>query len=578
MAKAKRIEAEEMSPAEAEARLTLEAIYAGTFKNLTEGSLVEGTILAVQHDGVLVDVGYKSAGVIPREEFQPELLEKIVPGDRLVVYLEDQEDKNGNVILSKEKANRMQIWSEIEEIHTNQTHVDGKILSKIKGGLVVDIGVKAFLPGSQIDLKPIRDMDPLIGKSFPMKIITMDHRRGNIVVSRRAVLEETRDSRRKKVLSGLKEGQIIEGAVKNLTEYGAFVDLGGIDGLLHITDMSWGRVGHPSELFSIGDKATVVILKYDKNTGRISLGYKQQYPDPWDHVESKYAVGAQASGKVTSLTDYGAFVELEPGIEGLVHISDMSWSHEAKHPSKIVSVGDAVRVVVLNIDRRGRKIAMGMKQIEGNPWDNIEARYPVGSKVTGRVRNLTEFGAFIGLENGIDALVHISDLTSSRHIKHPSEILKKGQLIEAVVLKIDREKERIALDCKSIGNDQWSRDMAPKYPIGGHVKGKITKVTHFGLFVELEENVEALVHLSETDLQQGMQAGDVFKPGSEISAKVIRIDPAERKISLSMRALTKELEDDAMAHYQSKQGEADFSIGAGIKAAAETQNPPAAGE
>ncbi len=516
--------------------------------------------------------------MIPRDEFQPELLEKIVPGDRIVVYLEDQEDKNGNVVLSKEKANRMQIWSEIEEIHTNQTHVDGKILSKIKGGLVVDIGVKAFLPGSQIDLKPVRDMDPLIGKSFPMKIITMDHRRGNIVVSRRAVLEETRDSRRKKVLSGLKEGQVIDGTVKNLTEYGAFVDLGGIDGLLHITDMSWGRVGHPSELFSIGDKATVVILKYDKTTGRISLGYKQQYPDPWDHVEIKYTIGTQAHGKVTSLTDYGAFVELEPGIEGLVHISDMSWSHEAKHPSKIVSVGDAVRVVVLNIDRRGRKIAMGMKQVEGNPWDNIEARYPVGSKVTGRVRNLTEFGAFIGLENGIDALVHISDLTASRHIKHPSEILKKGQLIEAVVIKIDREKERIALDCKPIENEQWSRDMASKCPIGSHVKGKITKVTHFGLFVELEENVEALVHLSETGLQQGMQAGDVFRPGSEISAKVIRIDPTERKISLSIRALAKELDDDAMAHYRSKQGEADFSIGAGMKAAAAAQNPPPAAE
>jgi len=548
-----------------EAHAKQDALYAETFKNIAEGSMVEGVIVAVQRDGVVVDVGYKSAGVIVREEFSPEALQKITPGDRMMVYLEDLEDDNGNMVLSKEKADRMQLWSDIEAIHNDGTHVDGKVLSKIKGGLIVDIGVKAFLPGSQIDLRPVRDMDSFIGKSFPMRVIKMDHRRSNIIVSRRIVLEETRDSKRKKTLLGLKEGQVIEGAIKNLTEYGAFVDLGGIDGLLHITDMSWGRVGHPSEKFALGDKVSVVVLKYDRETGRISLGYKQQYPDPWDHVAVKYAIGTRTVGKVVSLTDYGAFVALEPGVEGLVHINDMSWSHEVKHPSKLVTVGDSVNVITLNIDPKARKISLGIKQAAANPWDSIAARYPMGEKITGRVRSITEFGVFVGLEDGIDGLIHISDLSPAKHIKHPSEVLKKGQMVEAVVLKIDREKERISLGYKQLVSDQWGKDVAPKYPIGAQVSGQITKVTHFGLFVSLEEGVEALVHISESGLQPGARADEAFQVGQSLEAKVIRVDAAERKISLSVRALTQEVDQSAMTQFQSQQGQLDQSIGATLK-------------
>jgi len=548
-----------------EARAKEEALYAATFKNIAEGSMVEGVVVAVQRDGVMVDVGYKSAGAIPREEFSSEVLEKIAPGDRMMVYLEDRENDNGNMVLSKEKADRMQLWSNIEAIYNSGTHVEGKILSKIKGGLIVDIGVKAFLPGSQIDLRPIRDIDAFIGKSFPMRVIKMDRRRGNIIVSRRIVLEESRDSRRKKTLLALKEGQVIEGTVKNLTEYGAFVDLGGIDGLLHITDMSWGRIGHPSEKFALGDKVTVVVLKYDRETGRISLGYKQQYPDPWDHVAAKYAIGTRTTGQVASLTDYGAFVALEPGVEGLVHIHDMSWSHEVKHPSKLVTVGDTVNVITLNIDPKARKISLGMKQAQANPWDTIATRYPLGEKITGQVRNITEFGVFVGLEDGIDGLIHISDLSPSRHIKHPSDVVKKGQMVEAVVLKIDREKERISLGYKQLVSEQWAKEVAPKYPIGAQVTGQITKVTHFGLFVALEEGVEALVHISELGLPQGARTDEGFQVGQSLEAKVVRVDAAERKISLSVRALTQEIDRSAMAHFQSQQGQLDQSIGAVLK-------------
>ena len=562
-------EAAEIS-VDSEERAKEEALYAATFKNVAEGSVVAGVVLAVQRDGVMVDVGYKSASLIPREEFSSEVLEKVVPGSRIMVYLEDREDDNGHMVLSKEKADRMQLWSDIEAIYNNGTNVDGKILSKIKGGLIVDIGVKAFLPSSQIDLRPIRDLDAFIGKSFQMRIIKMDRRRGNIIVSRRIVLEESRDSKRKKTLLALKEGQVIEGTVKNLTEYGAFVDLGGIDGLLHITDMSWGRIGHPSEKFALGDKVTVVVLKYDRETGRISLGYKQQYPDPWEHVAVRYPVGTRSTGKVVSLTDYGAFVELEPGVEGLVHVHDMSWSHEVKHPSKIVTVGNMVNVVTLNIDPKVRKISLGMKQAEANPWDTIATRYPLGEKVTGRVRSITDFGVFVGLEDGIDGLIHISDLLPSRHVKHPSEVLKKGQMVEAVVLKIDREKERISLGYKQLVSDQWGKEVAPKYPIGTQVTGRITKVTHFGLFVVLEEGVEALVHISESGLPQGVRVDEAFQIGQSIEAKVIRVDAAERKISLSIKALTQEIEQSAMTYFQSQQGELDRSIGAVLKSTAET--------
>ncbi len=553
----RRTHEDEPTAQQVEERAKLEALYAGTFKNLTEGSVIEGVVLSVQRDGVIVDIGYKSAGVIPKGEFSSEALANLAPGSKLLVYLEDQEDVNGNVVLSKEKADRMHIWGDIEAIHKNETHVEGTVLSKIRGGLIVDIGVKAFLPGSQIDLKPVRDMDSLIGKTFPMKIIKMDHRRGNIIVSRRSVLEESRDSRRKKTLLALKEGQVIEGGIKNITEYGAFVDLGGIDGLLHITDMSWGRVGHPSEIFSVGQKISVVVLKYDKDTGRISLGYKQQHPDPWNNIEAKYALGNRLVGKVAGLTDYGAFVELEPGIEGLVHISDMTWSHETRHPSRIVSVGDQVNVIVLNLDRKSRKVSLGMKQIESNPWETIAARYPVGTKISGKVRSVTEFGVFVGMEDGIDGLVHISDISASRHVKHPSELFKKGQMVEAVVLKVDCEKERVSLGCKQLVADLWEREILPNYPVGSYVKGKVTRMTHFGLFVALAENAEGLVHASETGVRHGARVDEVFSVGDVVEAKVVRVDPGEQKISLSIRAFMKETDAAAIEHYQARQTPSD---------------------
>jgi len=543
-------------------RMELESLYAETFKNLQEGSVVEGTVLSIQEDGIMVDIGYKSEGVVPRQEFAAEEVAKLSPGSKIQVYLEEREDAEGNIILSKEKADRMKIWKEIEEVHQKDAVIEGKVISRIKGGMIVDIGVKAFLPGSQIDLRPVRDLDQLIGKTFPMKIIKMNHRRGNIVVSRRVLLEESRDRKRQTTLSSLQEGQVVEGVVKNITEYGAFIDLGGIDGLLHITDMSWGRVGHPSEIFMVGDKVSVVVLKYDKETGRVSLGYKQKMPDPWTHVEEKYPVGTRITGKVVSLTDYGAFVELEPGVEGLVHISEMSWAHEAKHPSKIVSVGDRVNAVILNVDRKGRKISLGMKQVEPNPWNVVEQRYPPGTKINGKVRSITDFGVFVGLEEGIDGLIHISDISWTRHVKHPSEVFKKGQPIEAVVLKVDREKERISLGYKQLTGDPWETDIPQKYRVGSLVRGKVTKITDFGIFVELEENVEGLIHVSEAGVDAPARVEDVFHIGNEVEAKIIRIDTAERKIALSIREQRRDSDKEALDQYHSTQGKLDQSLGA----------------
>src|SRR5579863_276574 len=529
-------------PIEDKERQEMEAMYAETFKNLQEGNVVDGTVLSVSDLGVMVDIGYKSEGVVPREEFTREEISKLKPGDKLLVYLEEREDADGNVILSKEKADRMKIWKDIEEIYQRGDVVEGKVLSRIKGGMIVDIGVKAFLPGSQIDLRPVRDLDQLVGKLFQMKIIKMNHRRGNIVVSRRVLLEESRDKRRQTTLASLQEGQVIEGTVKNITEYGAFIDLGGIDGLLHITDMSWGRVSHPSELFMVGDRVTVMVLKYDRETGRVSLGAKQKTPDPWTHVDTKYPVGTRVMGKVVSLTDYGAFVELEPGIEGLVHISEMTWGHEVKHPSKVVSVGDQVGAVILSVDKKGRKISLGMKQVEPNPWEQAEKRYAPGTRITGKIRSVTDFGAFVGLEEGIDGLIHISDISWTRHVKHPSEVFKKGQQIDAVVLKVDKEKERISLGFKQVTRDPWEQEIPQKFHVGTEVKGKVVKITDFGFFVELGEDIEGLIHLSESGADPQTKIETLFKVGDEVTAKVIRLDTTERKIALSIKEQKKDQE------------------------------------
>jgi small subunit ribosomal protein S1 len=542
-------------------RAALAALYEETFKNLEEGTITEGRVVAVTKDKVVVDIGYKSEGMIPNDQFSTEELQNIKVGDRLQVYIEECEDADGNLVLSKEKADKMKIWEELEKLFNDGKSIDGKIVARIKGGMMVDIGVKAFLPGSQIDLHPVRDLDGLVGRTFPLKIIKINHRRGNVVVSRRVLLEETRDSKRKTTLSTLKEGQLIHGVVKNITDYGAFIDLGGIDGLLHITDMSWGRVGHPSEMFNIGDKVEVSVLKYDRETGRISLGLKQKSADPWTGVASKYAIGTRVRGRVVSLTDYGAFIELEPGVEGLVHVSVMSWTHEVRHPSRVVSIGDQVEAAVLNVDPASRKISLGMKQTAPNPWDMVEGKYAIGTRIEGKVKSLTDFGAFVGLEEGIDGLIHISDMSWTKHIKHPSELFKKGQKVEAVVLRIDKEKERLSLGYKQLMNDPWDDEIPNRYVVGDVAVGKVSKVADFGIFVELDGGVEGLIHISEAGLDPQAKLEEKFKLQDEVTAKIIKVDREERKIALSLRDLQMDSDRRKVDEYHATQGALDQSLG-----------------
>jgi small subunit ribosomal protein S1 len=546
-------------------RNALAALYEETFRNLEEGTITEGRVVALTKDKVIVDIGYKSEGMIPSDQFSSEELHNLKIGDRLQVYIEECEDADGNLVLSKEKADKMKIWEELETLYKEEKSIEGKIVSRIKGGMMVDIGVKAFLPGSQIDLHPVRDLDGLVGKTFPLKIIKINHRRGNVVVSRRVLLEETRDKKRQTTLANLKEGQLIQGTVKNITDYGSFIDLGGIDGLLHITDMSWGRVGHPSELFTVGDKVEVTVLKYDRETGRISLGLKQKSADPWTNVAGKYPIGTRVRGRVVSLTDYGAFVELEPGVEGLVHVSEMSWTHEVRHPSRVVAVGDQVEAAVLNVDPASRKISLGMKQTAPNPWDMIEGKYPIGTRIEGKVKSLTDFGAFVGLEEGIDGLIHISDMSWTKHIKHPSELFKKGQKVEAVVLRIDKEKERLSLGYKQLARDPWDEAIPARYHVGDSVTGKVSKVADFGIFIELEGGVEGLIHVSESGLEPPAKLEEKFKLQDDVTAKIIKVDRDERKIALSLRDHQLDWERKQVDDYHSAQGVLDQSLGRAVK-------------
>lgn len=542
-------------------RETLAALYDETFKNIEEGTITEGRVIDIQRDRVMVDIGYKSEGMIPVDQFSQEELATLAVNDPLQVYIEQCEDSDGNLMLSKEKADKMKVWEDLEVAHNDEKQVQGKVISRIKGGMIVDIGVKAFLPGSQIDLTPVRDLDGLVGKTYNFKIIKINHRRGNVVVSRRALLEETRDKRRQSTLSTLLEGQLIEGTVKNITDYGAFLDLGGIDGLLHITDISWGRVGHPSDIFSIGDRVEVLVLKYDRDTGRISLGVKQKSADPWMKVEEKYPERSRVKGKVVSLTDYGAFVELEPGVEGLVHVSEMSWTHEVRHPSKVVSVGDQIEAQVLHVDQHSRKISLGMKQTAPNPWDIIEQKYPEGTQIEGKVKSVTDFGAFVGLDEGVDGLIHISDMSWIKHIKHPSELFKKGQSVNAVILKIDKDKERLSLGFKQLISDPWVSDIPQRYHVGENATGQVSKVADFGVFVELEGGVEGLIHVSEIgpDMQEGLE--EKFAVGQEVVAKIVKVDCEDRKIALSLWEHLKDVEQNEVEKFNSSQGTVDQSLG-----------------
>ena len=537
------------SNAQSESTGSVMDLYEESFKRFAEGEVVTGRIISIDKDQVLIDIGYKSEGQVRVQEFMDDkgnLTAKV--GDTVEVMVEWWDDEDERVLLSKDKATNIKIWEAIKKSYDDEGTVKGTITNRVKGGFSVDIGVPAFLPGSQADLRPIRNLDEMVGKSFDFKILKYNRKRSNIVLSRRAILEKELDEKRAATMAAIQEGKVVEGIVKNITEYGVFVDLGGVDGLLHITDISWGRVKHPSEFFSIGDPITVKILNLDLENERVSLGMKQLVEDPWSTAAQKYAVGSRVTGKVVSLTDYGAFIELEEGIEGLIHVSEMSWTRKIRHPSKIVSVGDEVEAVVLDIKPESRRISLGMKQVVPNPWDVISEKYPVGTTIEGKIKNITDFGLFIGIDEGIDGLVHISDISWTKRIKHPSEIYKKGDVVQAIVLDIEKENERFSLGIKQLQEDPW-KTVPEKYKVGKEITGTITNLTDFGIFVELEEGIEGLVHISEISKEKIKSPMEKFKIGDVITAKVMNINTEERRIGLSIKRLEIEDERNLLSEY-----------------------------
>ena len=524
-------------------------LYEESFKRFAEGEVVTGRIISIDKDQVLIDIGYKSEGQVRVQEFMDDkgnLTAKV--GDTVEVMVEWWDDEDERVLLSKDKATNIKIWEAIKKSYDDEGTVKATITNRVKGGFSVDIGVPAFLPGSQADLRPIRNLDEMVGKSFDFKILKYNRKRSNIVLSRRAILERELDEKRAATMAAIQEGKVVEGIVKNITEYGVFVDLGGVDGLLHITDISWGRVKHPSEFFSIGDSIKVKILNLDLENERVSLGMKQLVEDPWSTAAQKYAVGSRVTGKVVSLTDYGAFIELEEGIEGLIHVSEMSWTRKIRHPSKIVSVGDEVEAVVLDIKPESRRISLGMKQVVPNPWDVISEKFPVGTTIEGKIKNITDFGLFIGIDEGIDGLVHISDISWTKRIKHPSEIYKKGDVVQAIVLDIEKDNERFSLGVKQLQEDPW-KTVPEKYKVGKEITGTITNLTDFGIFVELEEGIEGLVHISEISKEKIKSPMEKFKIGDVITAKVMNINTEERRIGLSIKRLEIEDERNLLSEY-----------------------------
>ncbi len=521
-------------------------LYEQSFRNIQEGEVIRGHIVQVSEDFVMVDIGYKSEGQISIHEFRDETgtLHAVI-GDEIDVLLEFHDDDDGTIHLSKEKAAKIKVWDDISRIYNDDGMIEGKIMAKVKGGLAVDIGVQAFLPGSQVDLRPVRNLESLIGHTYPFKVLKYNKKRRNVVLSRRALLEKEREHMKSHTLGALEDNKVVEGIIKNITDYGVFVDLGGIDGLLHITDMSWGRVGHPSEMFQIGDKINVKVLSFDRNSERVSLGLKQLVDDPWSQAEEKYPVGTKVRGKVVSLTDYGAFVEIQEGVEGLIHVSEMSWTKKVRHPSKILTVGDELEAVVLSINPESKRISLGMKQLESNPWDVIAQKYPIGTTIAGKIKNITDFGIFIGIDEGIDGLVHISDISWTKRVKHPSEIFRKNQEVQAIVLNIDKENERFSLGIKQLESDPWE-SIPQRFPMNSVVSGPITNVTDFGLFVELEEGIEGLVHVSEISKEKIKSPVGQFKPGDTITARVINISAKDRKIGLSIKKME---EHDERSNY-----------------------------
>lgn len=510
-----------------------------SFHKAQEGQIVTGVVVQITPEHVMVDVGSKSEGQIPIDQFlDADGKVTVALGDEVQVFLEGMGDSAAGVRISKTKADKIKIWDEIAQICETEQTVEGKIVARVKGGMQVDIGVPAFLPGSQIDVKPVRNFDKFIGETFEFNVLKYNRKRGNIVLSRRPLLDKTRDQRKEFISNALESGEIFRGQVKNITDYGAFVDLGGIDGLLHITDMSWGRINHPSDMIKVGDEIDVKVLKFDEDKERVSLGLKQLTPDPWETVDQKYPAESRWTGKVVSITDYGIFVELETGVEGLVHVSEMAWTKKPRHPSKMVHIGEEVEVMVLNVDRDQKRISLGMKQLRANPWDVIAERYPEGTKIEGKIRNVTDFGIFVGIDEGIDGLVHISDISWTQRIKHPGDFYKKGQTVQAVVLNIDKDNERFSLGIKQMAEDPWET-VPERYPSGAKVSGKVSSITDFGVFLEIEEGIEGMIHVSELSKDRVSSPHDFTKEGAELSAVVLKVNKKDKKIALSIKSLEK---------------------------------------
>jgi len=524
-----------------------------SFHRVQEGDVVTGTVVQVTSENVMVDVGAKSEGQIPLHEFTDEEGNLTVSvGDKVQVFLEDAEGTSGQARISKTKADKIKVWERIAEAYEAQNTVTGRVVSRVKGGLQVDIGVPAFLPGSQVDLRPVRNFEKYIGESFEFNVLKYNRKRGNIVLSRRPLLDTAKDDKKGEILAALEGDGLFTGKVKNITDYGAFIDLGGIDGLLHITDMSWGRINHPSDLLKVNDDIQVRVLKFDQDKERVSLGLKQTQPDPWAEVDQRYPIDSKWTGKVVSITDYGAFVELEEGVEGLVHISEMTWSKKPPHPSRIVHTGQEVGVVVLNVDKEHKRISLGVKQTKPNPWDMIAENYPEGTKIEGRVRNVTDFGIFIGIDEGIDGLVHISDISWTKRIKHPGELYKKGQTVQAVVLNIDKDNERFSLGMKQMFDDPW--EIIPdRYPPGAKVTGKVTSLTDFGVFLEIEEGIEGMIHVSELSKERVSSPADFTQVGEELTAMVLKVNKKDKKIALSIKSIERTGDYDQVRGYVSSQ-------------------------
>ena len=533
-----------------------ESLMEESLKAPRPGDVLVGRVLLITRDSVIIDINYKCEGQVPLAEFlDHEGHPTVKEGEEVDVYFEGTETDNGTVMLSHAKAEKFKVWRELDKAFQAETPVEGVVLGKVKGGLKVDIGVPAFLPGSHVDIRPARNLDRYVGQRGRFQILKFNRARGNVVVSRRSVLERERASLKEQTLKVLEEGVILEGTVKNITDYGAFIDLGGIDGLLHITDMAWGRLQHPSEVLKVGDKVKVVVLKYDAERERVSLGMKQIMPDPWTKVAEAYPPGTRIKGKVVSVTDYGAFVEIEKGVEGLIHVSEMSWSKRAVHPSKVVNPGDMVEVQVLGVDEANRRISLGLKQTEANPWEELGLKHPIGSQVKGKVKSITDFGVFVEIEPGIDGLVHISDLSWTKKIRHPSEIAKKGDEFEAVVLSIDVENERVSLGVKQLSADPWNT-VAERYPVNTRIHGKVSSVADFGVFVEIEEGIEGLIHISQLSNERVDKPSSLYKVDDELEALVVQLDAKERRIGLSIKAVKQHEEREEMQAYLKREHEA----------------------